>query len=44
MLVLRQGFRDGAHGVVIAVLGAMSVAAKYVQLWSLQRGRASRDA
>lgn len=34
---LRQGWRDGAHGVVIAVLGAMSVAAKYAQLWALQR-------
>ena len=41
MLVARQGWRDGAHGVVIAVLGAMSVAAKYVQLWALQRGRGS---
>ncbi|MGQ0650437.1 MAG: glycosyltransferase family 2 protein [Gemmatimonadaceae bacterium] len=40
MLLIRQGFRDGAHGVVIAVLGAMSVAAKYAQLWALQRAKA----
>lgn len=37
MLVLRAGWRDGAHGVVVAVLGAVSVAAKYAQLWALQR-------
>ncbi|MCC6316151.1 MAG: glycosyltransferase family 2 protein [Gemmatimonadaceae bacterium] len=35
MLVLRRGFLDGPHGVIIAVLGAMSVAAKYAQLWVL---------
>lgn len=39
MLVVRQGWRDGAHGVVIAVLGAMSVAAKYAQLWARQQAR-----
>jgi glycosyltransferase involved in cell wall biosynthesis len=37
MSLVRQGWRDGAHGVVVAVLGAMSVAAKYAQLWALQR-------
>ena len=36
MLVLRGGWRDGAVGVVVAVLAAMSVAAKYAQLWALQ--------
>lgn len=41
MLFVRQGFRDGAHGVVIAVLGAMSVAAKYAQLWAMQGKRPS---
>jgi glycosyltransferase involved in cell wall biosynthesis len=39
MLLLRQGWRDGAHGVVIASLGAMSVAAKYAQLWALEHDR-----
>ncbi len=37
MYLVRGGWRDGAHGVVLAVLGAMSVAAKYAQLWA--RGR-----
>lgn len=36
MFIVRQGFRDGAHGVVIALLGAISVAAKYAQLWAMQ--------
>jgi glycosyltransferase involved in cell wall biosynthesis len=44
MLVVRQGFRDGGHGVVIAVLGAMSVAAKYAQLWAMQGRRPSMSA
>ena len=37
MLLLRGGWRDGAAGVVVAVLAAISVAAKYVHLWALQR-------
>lgn len=37
MLLVKGGWRDGVHGVVIAVLGAVSVAAKYAQLWSIQR-------
>lgn len=36
-LILRNGWRDGWHGVVISVLAGVSVAAKYVQLWALQR-------
>ena len=36
-LVWRSGWRDGAHGVVIAALAAMSVAAKYACLWALDR-------
>lgn len=36
MLVLRGGWRDGMHGVVVASLAAVSVAAKYAQLWALQ--------
>lgn len=42
MLVLRSGWRDGGHGVVLAALAAVSVAAKYAQLWSLAR-RGSGD-
>lgn len=37
MYVLRAGFLDGAVGVIVAVLAAMSVAAKYARLWELQR-------
>ena len=38
MFVMRAGFLDGAAGAVVAVLAAMSVAAKYARLWELQRG------
>lgn len=37
MYVLRGGFLDGAAGVIVAALAAMSVAAKYARLWELQR-------
>ncbi len=37
MLVLRGGWRDGVQGVVLAVLAGVSVAAKYAQLWGLER-------
>jgi glycosyltransferase involved in cell wall biosynthesis len=38
MYVLRAGFLDGAAGVIVAAMAAMSVAAKYARLWELQRG------
>ena len=38
MYLLRAGFLDGAAGVIVAALAAMSVAAKYARLWELQRG------
>jgi glycosyltransferase involved in cell wall biosynthesis len=44
MLLVRGGWRDGAHGVVLASLAAMSVAAKYTQLWALQRTRVEPNA
>ena len=37
MYVLRAGFLDGAAGVIVAALAAMSVAAKYARLWELGR-------
>lgn len=37
MLVLRGGWRDGMHGVVLAALAGVSVAAKYAQLWAMAR-------
>ena len=36
MYVWRGGFLDGAAGVIVAALAAMSVAAKYARLWELQ--------
>lgn len=39
MYVLRGGFLDGAAGVIVAALAAMSVAAKYARLWELQLRR-----
>ena len=39
MYVLRGGFLDGAAGVLVAALAAMSVAAKYARLWELQNKR-----
>jgi len=38
MYVVRLGFLDGAHGLVLAVLAAVSVAAKYARLWGLEVG------
>jgi hypothetical protein len=38
MYLLRGGFLDGAAGVIVAALAAMSVAAKYARLWEMQRG------
>jgi (heptosyl)LPS beta-1,4-glucosyltransferase len=37
MYVLRAGFLDGAAGVIVAALAAMSVGAKYARLWELCR-------
>jgi (heptosyl)LPS beta-1,4-glucosyltransferase len=39
MYVLRGGFLDGAAGVIVAALAAMSVAAKYARLWEAQQRR-----
>ena len=43
MYVLRAGFLDGAAGVIVAALAAMSVAAKYARLWEMQTGLGTRD-
>ena len=43
-LILRGGWRDGGHGLVISMLAGVSVAAKYAQLWALQRNlKGTRD-
>ncbi len=37
MFVLRAGFLDGMHGVVVCGLAALSVFTKYAKLWNLER-------
>lgn len=44
MVVLRGGWRDGGHGVVLAALAGVSVAAKYAHLWAMQRHDAASAA
>jgi glycosyltransferase involved in cell wall biosynthesis len=38
MYFLKRGFLDGGHGLVLAVLTSIGVAAKYARLWALGRG------
>ncbi|MGC8847024.1 MAG: glycosyltransferase family 2 protein, partial [Candidatus Hydrogenedens sp.] len=37
MYILRHGFLDGYHGLVLCGLSAFSVFLKYAKLWDLQR-------
>jgi glycosyltransferase involved in cell wall biosynthesis len=37
--LLKQGFRDGRHGLILCVGAAFSVFLKYAKLWELQRSR-----
>ncbi len=37
MYLLRQGFRDGAHGFVLCSLSAFSVFLKYARMWDMAR-------
>ncbi len=37
MYFIRQGFRDGYHGAVLAGLSAFSVFSKYAKLWQIER-------
>jgi glycosyltransferase involved in cell wall biosynthesis len=43
MYLVRGGWRDGPAGVVISVLAAVSVAAKYAHLWALSGRATPRD-
>lgn len=40
--VVKQGFRDGIQGLIIALFTAYSVFLKYAKLWELDRGRHER--
>ncbi len=42
--VLKQGFRDGMPGLIIAAVTAFHVFLKYAKLWELQRGGGREDA
>ena len=43
MYFLKGGFRDGAHGLILACLAAASVMAKYARLWERTiRGKSER--
>lgn len=44
MYVLRQGWRDGAHGAVLCGLAAFSVFTKYAKLWALALPAGDRPA
>jgi (heptosyl)LPS beta-1,4-glucosyltransferase len=37
MYVLRLGFLDGIHGLVLCVLAAFTVFLKYAKLWELDQ-------
>jgi glycosyltransferase involved in cell wall biosynthesis len=37
MYFLKQGFRDGIHGLILALLSSVHVMVKYAKLWELQR-------
>ena len=41
MYLLKAGFLDGAHGLILACLAAASVMAKYARLWELSLRRTS---
>lgn len=43
MYLLRGGWRDGAHGAILAALASVSVAAKYARLWALGRTGGGRE-
>jgi glycosyltransferase involved in cell wall biosynthesis len=42
MYLLKGGFRDGGHGLILAALAAGSVMAKYARLWERSRSAARR--
>jgi glycosyltransferase involved in cell wall biosynthesis len=39
MYVIKQGFMDGLHGLVLSVLSACSAAIRYITLWELNRDK-----
>ncbi len=43
MYVLRGGFRDGKHGLVLSYLAAFSVFTKYARLWEMEAKKAETE-
>jgi (heptosyl)LPS beta-1,4-glucosyltransferase len=41
--VLRGGWRDGVHGVIVALFAGMHTFVKYVKAWDMLRERGKRD-
>ena len=39
--VLKQGFRDGVHGLIVSAFASMNTFLKYAKLWDLTRGAVS---
>ena len=37
MYILRQGFLDGKHGLILCTLASFSVFMKYAKLWDRKR-------
>jgi len=44
MYVLKQGFREGRAGFIVAVLGMLYVFLKYAKLWEMEHARKRPDA
>lgn len=42
MFILRQGYRDGIHGFILAAFSSMYVFVKYAKLWELKNNKSNR--
>ena len=43
MYIIRGGFLDGGHGLLVAILASFSVFQKYANLWELSRSKVDPD-
>jgi hypothetical protein len=43
MYLVRMGFLDGVHGLVLSLLGAFTVYLKYARLWEMQILEGNRE-
>ncbi|MCO6474086.1 MAG: glycosyltransferase family 2 protein [Melioribacteraceae bacterium] len=42
MFILRQGYRDGIHGFILAVFSSMYVFVKYAKLWEIKNNKSNK--